>query len=318
MKKLSVIVLSLISFSLILFFQNCSDVPLMQQVKTVVASSKMNFCLDSFYPNYTVDSFYTVNLNVVNRKNSVFIDSNSSGLSDIEKLQYGFDSKDRHSKGLLDVICYNLSGSSDCQQYLPLNCSNTVVNPFGLTECDVKSLQLASANQSEFGVDSDGDGIPDLIELLKGTNPAIVDALSDPDNDGVLNYQEIAHNTNPVYVEAGYPSQYLIQSEVKKVSAAVGSSCQENWQMNISQMPLFQTQAYQAPVGFVPSASQMNFYHDKNQNIVLVTLRLKPNPGPNVGAPYIFLYSYYKLDFGTSQFSMIFATDFKEAGTVAQ
>ncbi len=303
-----------------LVFQNCSNTTLGTAVTdhVTVSKSQLNFCLDTLYPNYTVDSFYTANLNMVNRQNDMKLDSNSSGMSDSEKSQYGFKLSDRHSTGLLDIICFRLSGGSSCAQYIPAGCSNSTVNAFGLTDCDVKALQLSPLGQSQFGLDSDKDGIPDLIEILKGTNPAIDDALNDPDNDGVLNFQEIQSNTNPVYANSNFSPQLFIQAGIQKISTTgAGANCSENWQMNVAQMPLFQIPAYAAPMSFVANPSQINFYHDLDENVILATIRLKPNPGPGAKAPYIFLFAYYKVKFGSAKIQMNFS-DFQEAGSVLQ
>lgn len=48
-----------------------------------------------------------------------------------------------------------------------------------------------------FGLDSDGDGIPNQWEILNGLDPDINDAGLDPDNDGVINSDEYTADTDP-------------------------------------------------------------------------------------------------------------------------
>ena len=50
---------------------------------------------------------------------------------------------------------------------------------------------------SNGGVDSDGDGMPDVWELANGLNPFLNDAALDKDGDGVSNLQEYLAGTNP-------------------------------------------------------------------------------------------------------------------------
>ena len=45
--------------------------------------------------------------------------------------------------------------------------------------------------------DTDGDGIPDLVEVLSGTNPQVPEDLSDSDGDGVTNIDELMAHTDP-------------------------------------------------------------------------------------------------------------------------
>jgi len=45
--------------------------------------------------------------------------------------------------------------------------------------------------------DDDNDGIPDVWEKSRGTNPIINDAYLDPDNDGLTNFEEYIKNTAP-------------------------------------------------------------------------------------------------------------------------
>ena len=46
-------------------------------------------------------------------------------------------------------------------------------------------------------LDTDGDGLPDLWEIVHGTNPHLTDADADPDHDGLTNLQEYLAGTDP-------------------------------------------------------------------------------------------------------------------------
>jgi hypothetical protein len=46
-------------------------------------------------------------------------------------------------------------------------------------------------------VDWDGDGIPDDWEIKNGLNPAVDDSGLDPDGDGLTNLEEYFRNTDP-------------------------------------------------------------------------------------------------------------------------
>ena len=54
------------------------------------------------------------------------------------------------------------------------------------------------ADSSDYGGDSDNDGMPDSFEVIYGLNPYISDdSVSDLDNDGFTNYQEYVAGTDP-------------------------------------------------------------------------------------------------------------------------
>lgn len=84
------------------------------------------------------------------------------------------------------IICAN----SECKHLLLLKMD---VCPF----CNEKEPELSKATGAE--EDTDGDGIPDLLEqkyeCLNYRDPT--DALKDQDNDGFLNIEEVKFGTNP-------------------------------------------------------------------------------------------------------------------------
>ncbi|WP_310594203.1 LamG-like jellyroll fold domain-containing protein [Flavobacterium sp.] len=60
----------------------------------------------------------------------------------------------------------------------------------------VEVQQGTNPNQSGDALDTDGDGVPDYIEVQQGTNPTTPGAL-DTDGDGVPDYIEVQQGTNP-------------------------------------------------------------------------------------------------------------------------
>jgi gliding motility-associated-like protein len=60
----------------------------------------------------------------------------------------------------------------------------------------VEILQGTNPNSASSYLDSDHDGVPDYVELQLGTNPAVPDAL-DSDHDGISNYKEGYNYSNP-------------------------------------------------------------------------------------------------------------------------
>jgi hypothetical protein len=63
----------------------------------------------------------------------------------------------------------------------------------GLTDCEELLLRTDPTL-----LDSDADGMPDLLEFKYGTNPLASDALGDLDADGATNADEISWHTDPI------------------------------------------------------------------------------------------------------------------------
>lgn len=113
--------------------------------------------------------------------------------------------------GVLDGICQRLGGAGPCLNKRPLGCSQDVDIHRLLSDCDVRILGLpGKASGPSWGVDSDRDGLPDYIEIIKGLNPADQrDALADPDSDGLSNLNEILQGSDPFRADNQIPSYEL-------------------------------------------------------------------------------------------------------------
>ncbi len=226
--------------------------------------------------SYKPDSFGFFNLNAINRKGQVLIDSSASGLPDVDKdtlckqsnLAAGcLSMTDPRSVGkfnrasnalpILDGICVRLAGgilptttitsvqTACASAYAQIQCNPLIHNKIGysdssgwhgLNDCDIKIMGLdkigtplnyvdlhtnpqpavdpctnsltaaqctASNSDYNLGIDSDGDGLPDYMEILKGTDPTTVDSNVDTDGDGTTNAQEIQLGRDPFFPDSG-------------------------------------------------------------------------------------------------------------------
>ncbi|MCB0385805.1 MAG: hypothetical protein KDD43_10470, partial [Bdellovibrionales bacterium] len=152
--------------------------------------------------DYQADFVMAINLSTLRRNNKLVADSDMDGLSDEEETAKGFDPKVARSSaanGVLDGICARLGGPDLCRHKRDkITCDPSVVNSTGLSECDIKILGLDKVSQGPSqGLDSDGDGMPDLVEILKGTDPGFADMSEDPDGDGMATRAEILAGTDP-------------------------------------------------------------------------------------------------------------------------
>ncbi len=56
-------------------------------------------------------------------------------------------------------------------------------------------------------LDTDGDGLPDLVEFNSGTNPLVAEDLTDTDRDGHTNVDEVLAHTDPNSVDIAFAQQ---------------------------------------------------------------------------------------------------------------
>lgn len=92
----------------------------------------------------------------------------------------------------------------------------------GLLDCDEQLLGSDSHR-----VDTDGDGVPDQLEWLGGTQLASPDMLADPDGDGLLNEEEIRMHTNPQAADVGDLAQIAYRYKItqQETNTRDGSTC---------------------------------------------------------------------------------------------
>lgn len=81
----------------------------------------------------------------------------------------------------------------------------------------VEQALLAKYNQGfADGIDSDGDGMPDLWEIYHGLDFQTNDSALDPDLDGLPNLEEFLHKTHPLHRDTdgdGLPDKWEIENQ---------------------------------------------------------------------------------------------------------
>jgi hypothetical protein len=266
--------------ALVFFFQNCSRVPLETALPGVTIFSvegAIDICLEKVLENYTLDNLVITNLNLTSSRGRLLVDSDSDGIADVDEVGLGFDPLKRRSNGqVLDSICLNVSGSSNCLEQVS-TCSSSI-NLLGLNDCDLKIMRLDTLDgHPTQGLDSDKDGLIDILEVLSGTLANKGDRNDDPDHDGVMNWVEIQQGTSPVFANTNVDQSRLI--EYSTTQAARGSSCAgELWKVKVKRLPLIEAKAYEDPSDSVSPLSP-TLSHDENENVITVFLKLKTRTG---------------------------------------
>ncbi len=162
---------------------------------------------------YKPETFFAVDLTSLRKGGKIVADSDMDGVDDETEIAEGTDPQNPRSTGVLGVldgICHRLGGVAKCQERRSqIICQPNMFNSFGLSDCDYKMLALDRPNTGSWGLDTDKDGMPDFIEIIKGTDPGTADMLVDPDGDGVTTRDEIIRGTDPFVADANTPN-YLM------------------------------------------------------------------------------------------------------------
>lgn len=290
-------VILLLLAGLTVSFQNCSNTTLIQPQAPVILNiqGQTNWCLDGTLLGYTLDTFYVRNINISPWQGQFLADTDADGLPDAVELMVGFDPGNPRSRsGVLDSLCFNLSGTNSCPT-VASGCDPTPA-PLGISACEIQTLGLDKVNDNPtVGLDSDLDGIIDYFEIVGGTDPAVADANDDPDHDEILNHTEYERQSNPLFADANAPSGDLMSiTSTQLTGAQVGSCAGEVWQLAIQHVP------YAPDVGAFASnsATGVNQPHAAGQNILVAVVKLKPQTG-TTGNAQIF-YQTFLIDQKTS------------------
>jgi hypothetical protein len=144
-----------------------------------------------------------MNTNALLRGKAPEADSDGDGLTDVEEAKLGTDplKYDTDGDGVGDGIEVRLAspGSEfDPLVFTAFKQCVTIPDPTadhdldGLDDCEEAVLRT-----DPYLVDSDRDGIPDLVEVRLGGNPLVDDRLVDSDGDGIANGEEVARGLDP-------------------------------------------------------------------------------------------------------------------------
>lgn len=148
--------------------------------------------------------FLAFNRNVVVRNGETLVDSDGDGVADRDELALGLDPKDPDTDhdGLMDGIEMRMGLDPLVVNVIP-GC-NASLDEDGdrLNTCEERVLGTDPCVS-----DSDGDGLPDLVEALTLTNPLVPEDLLDSDHDGLTNVAEVQAHSDPFSADLAFNAE---------------------------------------------------------------------------------------------------------------
>lgn len=222
----------------------------------------------SFGVETNSDSLMSVVLSL-NHRNGVYkSDSDMDGLLDEDEESLGYNPSNPRSQvgGVLDGLCEKIGGIASCNLAMEqVDCETSLLKSDGLSDCDVKLIKShwKSLNLDDSS-DWDRDGVPNFIEIVKGTDPFIDDMNEDPDGDFISTRTEIMHSRNPFEHESFSPSNLPRVIVDNGFSSPVTSQCPRRMRhLILKEVPFIESRSVDAGMG-------PELFHGKNGHIVAI------------------------------------------------
>jgi hypothetical protein len=160
----------------------------------------------SLQSNLKMKRFLAFNRNVVVRAGQFLADSDGDGVADPDELARGLDPTlpDTDQDGLMDGIELRMGLDPTPGHVDAIPGCNAALDEDGdrLNTCEERVLGTDSCV-----ADTDGDGLPDLVEALAYTNPLVPEDLLDSDRDGLPNISEVEAHGDPLSADIAFRTE---------------------------------------------------------------------------------------------------------------
>ena len=260
--KVRLLILSLSALLLVMSFQNCGDVRVETPVQIASKTSLLRgeFCAgEPGGDPVQLQNFFFINLTAKAVGKHLLPDSDIDGVADeteVANVALGFLKDSPYSSGILDGICAQQGG----QGCVPTVCDPAVLS-LGLLQCDAIAI---SSTSTLTGADTDLDGVPDFIEVLKGLDPlrAILDEDTDLQADGSFsNIDELQQGLDPTSIENLDVSLRTYWTAPKQADRGLCGN-QDRYAFMVNSFPLVDVEASDNP--YFAELS-----HARNENVMI-------------------------------------------------
>jgi hypothetical protein len=278
---------------------------------------------------YTASDFLVVPLTAVYKNQDWVADSDVDGIADIDEAGYQFDPVNAYGYAFFDPVCLLVGGNTSCKEAVTRFYADASLDPsvksciaakntggsaswkptsaqvfsclgkrnypssghdgIGLSSLDLWAFANPTGLTGQLGVDADNDGILDLIEILRGTNPLLNDMSSNISGDGVPNRIKLQRGTNPRQFESLSEQDRTLSYSVQKKIVPDADCNNETWEFSVPRFYVTHVQAYKDPLAPSTAAAApkkiLDFSHAENENLILIMYRAIPSV---VGQPIQF------------------------------
>jgi len=242
-----------------------------------------------FYPTgsqtgslaFKVTHFFILNPNArLDANGQMQVDSDGDGISDNDEIAAGLNPDLSRTNGYcLDGLRINATFNLRCQALADSKSCDATLDSDGdsLNECEESIL-----GTDPYDFDTDGDGIPDSLELVYQYNPLVNDSTLDSNGDGMPNAVHFAHGLGPNVSLNQIPDALRLTFEVNNQGRSpyqdplLGSVWVDLVQVILRQIPLVNTRGasfsaqvplYVARAGLYPGLEARNLISNEHQLI---------------------------------------------------
>ena len=189
----------------------------------------------SLQRNLKMKRFLAFNRNVVVRAGELLADSDGDGVADRDELELGLEPTlpDSDLDGLMDGV----------ELRMGLNPLSVDIIPGCNVSLDDDGDRLNTCEERVLGTDpcvgdTDGDGLPDLVEALGGTNPLVPEDLQDSDRDGLPNILEVEAHGDPLSADLSFHTERGYRYDIREAEPTPdGRSCYTVRAENVTLLP---------------------------------------------------------------------------------
>ncbi|MCC6277921.1 MAG: hypothetical protein IT289_08415 [Oligoflexia bacterium] len=265
--------------------------------------SRIDFCTLARSPirvPYNITQFAVINATAHMKNQALLPDSDGDGVIDSED---GAPTNRRGSSILIDAVC-KLMGPG-CANFIPTSCDATKVDPFfGLSECDREAMSLAGVH------DQDLDGIPDSVEILKGSLPLTYDA-DQQSGDGLTLIEKIRRGRQVYFYENKIPEAMEMRYKLQPIGAGSCGAGGTEWSFDVFGNPLVPTLAYSTS-----NANENEFMgHAANENVLLVYYFAQPVNSSLLGTQ-VYVSRPLRMKYGSKDGIYLRPGDFRLVGEI--